>query len=141
MKDRYILNFPPEQSRKPLTYQLIKDYDIKINILRAEITAGKEGRLLIEVEADKRNLQTGLDFLKKEHVSIYPLKQEVFLDEEKCINCGVCVSVCFSGALDIDRNEWKIKFDPEKCVACELCTKACPLGIINLYFGEDLQPQ
>ncbi|MGI6554993.1 MAG: NIL domain-containing protein [Bacillota bacterium] len=133
-KMRFILEFPPECSDKPFTYHLVKDYDLRINILRGTITAGKEGKLLVEVEAEEENIQNGLDFLSREGISIKPMSQQVVLDQEKCIHCGACTGVCFSGALRMDPGEWKLLFEPEKCLACELCAAACPLQLIAVGF-------
>lgn len=141
MIERYILSFPPSSSDKPITYRLIRDYDFMVNILRAEITAGKEGRLLIEIEANEDELEKGLDFLKNEGVSIYQLGNEIEINEEECMHCGICTSVCFSGALSMNRKEWKLKFDSDKCVACGLCTEACPLDLISLHFINELLGQ
>jgi len=139
MKERLILNFPPECSEKPITYHLIKDYNFKVNILKAEITPGKEGRLLIEIEAEQEDLEQGLRFLKDEGISIYSLSREVIIKKDECIHCGLCTAVCFPGALEVDRNSWKLIFNPEKCIACELCIQACPLRLINVCFVGGLK--
>jgi ferredoxin len=139
MKERFVLNFPPKSSEKPITYYLVKDFDFKVNILRAEITAGKEGRLLIEVETEEENLKRGLEYLKKEMVQIFPLSREISINKEECVHCGLCTAVCFSGALEMDRRSWELEFSPDKCVACELCIKACPLRLINLHFLGSLK--
>ncbi|HBT20613.1 MAG TPA: hypothetical protein DEA47_04535 [Peptococcaceae bacterium] len=133
---RYILEFPPETSGKPLTYHLVKDYDLKVNILRGVITAGKEGRLLIELEAEEENIDKGIRFLEEQGVTLKPLSQQIFVDLDRCVHCGACTAVCFSGALSLDRETWKLSFDPEKCVACELCVSACPLQLINVAFNS-----
>lgn len=95
-KVRFIWEFPPECSDKPLTYHLVKDYDLRINILRGTITAGKEGKLLVEVEADEKNIEQGLDFLRGEGIRIKLMSQQVVLDKEQCVHCGACTAVCFS---------------------------------------------
>ncbi len=135
VKERFTLKFPPESSTKPLTYHLIKDFDLKVNILKAEITAGKEGHLLVEVEGDKNRLQEGLDFLRKENLKVIPINKQVKIRHEDCVYCGTCTAVCFSGALSIDRESWKVVFSPDECVVCELCVDACPLRIISIDFG------
>ena len=138
MKGRFILNFPPESSVKPITYFLIKDYNLKMNILRAEFTAGKEGHLLVEIEAEEVDFNKGMEFVNIEGITVSPLSRKVSLNKEECVHCGACTSVCFSGALEMDRNTcWELLFMPEKCVACELCVKACPLGLITINFGEN----
>lgn len=134
-KVRVILEYPPECSDKPLTYHLVKDFDLRINILRGTITAGKEGKLLVEVESEEENIERGLDFLRGEGVGIKLMSQQVVLEEEKCIHCGACTAVCFSGALQMNRQDWKLLFEPEKCLACELCVAACPLQLINVGFN------
>lgn len=44
--------------------------------------------------------------------------------EEKCIQCGVCVKACRTGAITTE--EGKIVIDTPKCNFCGRCTKACP---------------
>ena len=136
MKERFIMKFPRTITSRPLTYELIKDYDIKINILKGFITAGKEGRLLVEWEAEEGLFDRALDLVKREGVEVLPISNQITLDKEDCIHCGACTAVCFSSALDLDRPTWKLRFDPERCVACGLCAKACPLGLFKLEFGE-----
>jgi len=36
-KTRIVLSFPPSNVEEPVTYRLIKDYDLVVNILRASI--------------------------------------------------------------------------------------------------------
>ena len=131
---RFILEFPPECSGKPLTYHLVKDYDIKINILRGTISAGKEGKLLVEFEAGVVILDKGLKFLQVQGIRLVPIGQQVFLEKEKCIHCGACTAVCFTGALILSQTDWKLIFEPDKCVARRLCAEACPLKLITVSF-------
>ena len=138
MKERFILGFPPECSDRPITYHLIKDYRFKVNILRAEITPGKEGRLLIEAEADIKDFKRGMDFLRGERVRVYPLMRKINIDLKRCIHCGICTAVCISSALAMERRNWKITFNVTQCVGCELCIKACPLRLIQLNFLNNL---
>lgn len=44
---------------------------------------------------------------------------------DKCIQCGVCVKVCRSGAIEL--KDGKISLDQEKCNYCGRCTKSCPV--------------
>ncbi len=40
-----------------------------------------------------------------------------------CINCGLCVQGCPTGALHLV--EGKVHFEPAKCVACDTCIQTC----------------
>ncbi|HPR32760.1 MAG TPA: 4Fe-4S binding protein [Prolixibacteraceae bacterium] len=138
IKRRYILRFPPQSGDKPLSYVLVKDYDIRINILRAEVMPGKRGSLLLEMEARKSNLEKGIDYLVRHNVECQPLDKRIRLNHEKCIHCGNCTAVCFAGALTMHPQTWELVFNKEQCIACELCVKACPLGLFEIDFRDDL---
>ena len=134
MRCRFTIKFPPESSKIPLTYHLIKDYDFMVNILRATISGEQEGRLLMEVEAEPDKLEQGLAFLKSHNVTIIPLNQQITVEQDRCIHCGACTAVCLCGALSLDRDNWQLVFDSEKCVMCGLCVPACPLRLIRAEF-------
>lgn len=133
-KRRIILTFPPLVIEKPVTYHLVKDYNFKVNILRAKIVSGEEGRLLFEVQADEDDLERGLEFLRSEGVEVTPLSKEIRWNKEACTHCGACTAVCGSGALSLDMDTWHLSFDVDRCVACELCVNACPFGLLSVHF-------
>ena len=49
---------------------------------------------------------------------------KVAWQEEKCIQCGVCVKACREGAITLE--DGKISVDSSRCNFCGRCTKACP---------------
>lgn len=130
-----VLRFPADTVNEPITYTLIKEYDVLINILNADITHGKEGNLLIEIAGDKDKVKKSVAYLESKQVEISPVIKTILFNETACIHCGACSSVCFPGALNMESESRKLKFSPEKCVACELCIKACPLMLFELNFG------
>ena len=134
IKKRFVLSFPPESGDKPLSYHLVKEYDIRINILKAEVYPGKRGSLLLELHGKASNIEKGIDYLQSHHVSCEPLDKCISHQEEKCIHCGNCTAVCFAGALTMDEN-WQLQFDKSKCVVCELCVTACPLKLFKIDFN------
>ncbi len=136
IKKKYLLSFPVSRAGEPTTYNLMKYFDIKINILRAKITPGKEGKLMLEMEAKESNLIKGLDYLQRSGINCTPIEKRIEHHEEFCVSCGSCTAVCFSEALYLDDETKSLIFDPHKCVACELCVKACPLGLFKTHFGE-----
>lgn len=133
-KKRVVLTFPSELTEKPLTYHLVKDFDLAINILKAKITPGEEGTLVVELSnGSLQKIEEGLDFLVRQGVEIEPLSKRITLEEEECIHCGSCTAVCNSRALSIGK-ENRLVFDRDKCIVCELCVTACPMRIIKVTF-------
>lgn len=136
MKKRLVLTFPARRVDEPVTYRLIKDYDVLVNILNADITPGREGKLLVELKAAKENLDAALSYLENTGIDCSPVMKSIHLREEECIHCGSCTSVCFADALTMNQITRQLQFKPDKCIACELCLKACPLMLFELNFAD-----
>ena len=131
---RLVLNFPPHLIDQPVTFELVRKYNLKINILRARITPREQGRLVIEVTGSKKDLEAGLKFLEEMNVQVDSLAQDVRYHEERCIECSACTSVCPTGALSVARPEMRVSFNREKCIACELCVPVCPYQVMEIVF-------
>lgn len=135
MKKRIILRFKRSTINKPIVYRLIKDYDLVFNILRANVSPKAESMLVMEIEGTDENFAKGMEYLKTWDIDMVSIEQDINRDEERCVHCGLCTSVCAPEALDIDRETMQVRFDYEKCVACELCVKVCPVKAMRVYFN------
>ena len=132
---KIVLTFPKDLVDKPIVYKLIKDHNLVFNILKASITPEEEGLMVLELRGEPKNIDKGIDYLKKQGVKIEPLSKDIVVDWNKCIQCGVCVAQCPTGALFIkDRKKMLVDFDPAKCIACELCIKPCPVRCIEVKY-------
>ncbi len=136
MREKYVLEYSSAVVDEPVIYTLVKRFDIKVNILRAEISSGQEGSLLVELDGDPERLAESREYLASLSVTLMPMARSLTVREEACVHCGSCTGVCFSGCLSMDREAWELVVDREKCIACGLCVKACPFGLIGLKFGE-----
>lgn len=131
---RLVLSYPPHLIEQPVTFELVRKYNLKINILRARVSPGEQGRLVLEVSGSKKDLDAGLKFLEEMKLTVKALAQDVKFHEERCIQCSACTSVCPSGALSVQRPEMKVSFDRDKCIACEGCIPVCPYHVMEIVF-------
>ncbi len=128
----YILRFPKETSSEPMIYQLVKQYDIEFNILKADILPQREGVMILELKGVKDKVKKALDYLKSFGVRAERLAASINRDDEKCFQCGACTGICPVGALAIKRPEMEVVFDPEKCTGCSLCVPICPVRAMEV---------
>ncbi len=133
-KKRVVLTFPPNMIEQPIAYNLIKDYDLMVNVLRGNITPREQGRLIVEMSGSKKNIDAGMNYLSGLGVEVQSLAQDIKWHEDKCTHCTACISTCPSKALDVDREEMTVSFVKDKCIACELCVKVCPYKAVEIQF-------
>ena len=74
-KKRIVLTFPSRLVDQPITYHLIKDHNLMVNILRANITPKEEGRLVIEIGGNKKDMESGMNYLIKGRYGLFVFAQ------------------------------------------------------------------
>ncbi|HOA34712.1 MAG TPA: 4Fe-4S binding protein [Bacillota bacterium] len=126
IKQKLVFRFPPSVVEQPFIYRLVRDFDLMVNILRADINPDKEGRLMLELSGSEPDYRRAIEWLKQQGVRILNLKQQITWNEDRCTHCGACSVICPSGALELSRPAMTVTFDESKCIVCELCLKACP---------------
>jgi len=131
---RIVLHFPPRIVDQPIVYKLIKDFDLEFNIIKASVTPGREGLLVMELTGEQRNYDKGIKYLSESGVKVQALSQDVVRNEARCTHCGACITLCPADAFSLEPETRKVLFDNTKCVVCELCVKACPPRAMELYF-------
>ncbi len=132
---KVVIRYPADFAEKPIIYELVKRYDLLLNILKARIFPRREGVLVLELSGEKENFDNGIRYLKGLGLNVEPLSKSVSQNLDKCVHCGACTAFCPTGSLDIDRTTWKVVFEPERCNGCELCVSACPARAmeVNLF--------
>jgi ferredoxin len=136
MKGRYVFTFPTSAINQPLIYNLIKNYDLKINIFNAYINSEEVGNLALEMEGTEEQKNAGLNYAKSVGVEYTTLDKKISWNSNNCIDCGACTAVCYPGALVISKETLSLVFNHNKCTVCELCTTACPFGLYKIDFVE-----
>lgn len=132
MKRKYMLSFPESTGDKPVVCELVRRYDICVNIIQASISPAMAGTMLAELDACAEELTQAVEFLAGRGVGVELLTDKIALREDGCLQCGNCVLACFSGALTIGAPDWKLAFDRDRCVLCRACITACPRGLFGI---------
>jgi len=131
---RIVLHFPPTITGQAVVYRLAKDFDLMFNIIKAAVSPGEEGLLVMELSGREDNYDKGIQYLAEAGVIIQSLSQDVVRDEARCTHCGACITICPTGAFSLEPKTRKVLFDNDKCVVCGFCVKACPPRAMRLYF-------
>ena len=131
---RVVLHFPRRLVDQPIVSRLVKDYNLDFNILKALFTPEEEGLMVLEISGEQKDYDRGIRYLADTGVRIQALSQDVTRNEERCTHCGACVTICPTGAFELEPSTRRINFLNEKCLACELCIKACPPRAMELHF-------
>jgi len=131
---KIVLYFPSRLVDQPIIYRLIKEYDLRFNILKASVIPDEEGLLVLELSGEQKNYDRGIKYLTKTGVIIQSLSQNVLRNEDRCTHCGACITICPTSAFEIDQASRQVVFTNEKCIACGLCIKACPPRAMELHF-------
>ena len=126
------LGFPPEQADKPIVTNLVK-FGLNFNILKAYISPGKTGLIILEIDGSGDAVDKSLAYLEQQGISVKIYKDSVIRYEEKCMHCGACTSVCPSGALVMNKTSWELEFNMDKCLLCGHCVRACPARAIKSF--------
>ena len=137
MSEKFVLVYSSDTVSEPILWRLVKDFNIRVNILKASISPGMEGNLLVEFNTEnQQDLNKAIKWLKSLNIHCTSVAKRLSWNKAACVDCGACSGVCFSNVISMDRTEWKIQVERDNCVACGNCVKACPFGCYSLDFGE-----
>jgi len=131
---RIVLHFPKRLVERPIVSRLVKEYNLDFNILKASVTPDEEGLMVLELNGKQADYDRGIRYLAETGVRIQSLSQDVTRNEERCTHCGACVTICPTGAFELDFATRRVDFNGEKCLACGLCIMACPPRAMELHF-------
>jgi len=129
---KVVIRYRADIVDQPITYRLVKDFDLSFNIMRARVLPKREGVLVLDLSGTKENFDKAIRYLKKAGLKVEPLSKNVTQNTDRCIHCGSCLAFCPTGALSMDKSNMKVIFDVEKCNGCEMCVKACPVRAMEI---------
>lgn len=132
MKKRVTLTFPGRITNVPITYRLARDFNVAGNIIRARIDPNRVGKMVLELSGDIDQLESAIEWMRSQGVEVTLEGREIVIDEELCVDCGLCTGVCPTEALTLQAESFRLQFARSKCTVCEMCISACPVSAISL---------
>lgn len=131
MKKRVTLTFPKRTVHMPVTYRLAKDFNVAANIIRAQVAPNQIGTLVVELSGDIDELDAAIEWMRSQDINVSLLGREILIDEERCVDCGLCTGICPTQALTLDPETFKLNFMRSRCIVCEQCIPTCPVQAIS----------
>ncbi len=124
---KLMLHVAPGIVRQPLIASVILETSALVNIERASIDA-VTGEIVLEVSPDK--CKEVKEAFEKRGVKVVQLEIPVIRDEDECVHCGACISVCPTGTFRFE--DWRVVADSGKCIQCGACVSGCPQRALKL---------
>ena len=132
MKKRVTLTFPKNTVHLPIAYRLAKDFNIAANIIRAQVAPNQVGKLVVQLQGDIDEIDAAIEWMRGIEIQVSQMSGEIAIDENLCVDCGLCTGVCPTEALTLDQDTFRLKFLRSRCVVCEQCIPACPVEAISI---------
>ena len=124
-----MLRFSREIADRPITSHVILEQGAPVNILSAHMNQ-QGGEILVEI--DPAHADRVVEAFRDKGVSV-DIRRLIEKDDEKCTDCGGCVSICPMDALTFGEDH-SVNLEDERCngITCGLCVDACTQGAIRL---------
>ena len=107
-----ILRFPREIVDKPIIYNLVRDYSLDFNILKAQIFPRKEGMLVMELRGSDDDFEKGVTYLEQVGVQVEPVGQGIHRDEEIATSAAPVRLFALPGHSTLKDPRWKSNLIP-----------------------------
>ncbi len=130
MTKKVLLKYSTGKADEPVFSSVIRETDAPINILRANVGSGG-GEIIVSIDAPEKKAEEAIALFRERGVEVEEIKRTIKLDDEACIECGACISLCPTGALQLT-DDYSIVLDEDKCVYCEACVPACPTRALKV---------
>jgi ferredoxin len=131
VKKRVTLTFPRRTVQMPVTYRLAKDFNVAANIIRAQVAPNQIGKLVLELQGDIDEIDAAIEWMRGNNISVSLASKEIVIDEEVCVDCGLCTGICPTSALSLHPDSFQLMFTRSRCILCEQCIPTCPVQAIS----------
>jgi ferredoxin len=127
---KVMLRYSADKVEEPILASVIKRTGLLLNILYAEVSPDG-GKILLSIDATETEISEAIKLFERSGIEVQEIKRVIELDEEKCIDCGACLSLCPTKALRF-ASDYSIELDEDKCIYCEVCVPSCPVRALKV---------
>ena len=131
MRTKMIMKFQKDLTNQPVTYELVKKFDLRVNILKADINDNLQGYVVVDIDGHSKNLAEAIKYLEALGVDADLITNTIEIDRNLCVSCGLCTGACGVRALTFSRDTWSLVYVENRCVGCNRCLGACPTRAIK----------
>lgn len=115
---------------------IVKKYTLLKNIITKYITI-KDNNYILICNSLINGFRCNLDLVITDDINVIYIMKEKLVEEEACIKCGKCLSICPKNIDIVDHLEKNKKC--KLCLKCGLCNYICPshINLTKVLKGDD----
>lgn len=113
---------------KPIMAESILETGILLNISQAHFDRS-HGEVVADVDEDRFEIMC--KSLTNKGAKVTKLDTPIMWDENECVECSACVSVCPTKVFSLDA-DFSLQVDDSKCIQCGTCVDMCPHNALTL---------
>lgn len=91
-----------------------------------------QAQAFADCDVDAPNLHLSMKLKDKPQIKEFYGMDKAYIDQSKCISCGICKENCKFNAIDYDENKNKNTINPYGCEGCSVCQFLCPEDAISM---------
>ncbi len=85
-----------------------------------------------DCDVDAPNLHLSMELKDEAKVKDFYGMDKAYINQDKCISCGICKENCKFKAIDYDKDKNKYTINPYGCEGCSVCQLVCPEDAISM---------
>lgn len=132
MEKKFKITFDEANVQDSVAYILVSEFDLKPNVLKAEIDGDGSGVMIVSLVGDEEKLLAAEKRLKEAGFCV-GITKHIDRDESLCWHCGACTSICPAYSFTVDEETKEVLLDSSKCIACGACVNACSVHALSLH--------